>query len=542
MMNPYIEAIKQFYKPDQSKQLVSGQPTVSPLPQQAQPSVQQPAQTQQPVQAQQPAQLQPPTPTFTDPTARINEYIDVLSQRLAELMAEEAMLKYQPIEDPTLYPVPPMPPMVPPPAPTYVDPQLATLSSLATMFDPLGGGLYMGLPLAERERREKAELERWQALQRDVTQQFRDYLSGIKAINDLQVEIWKLKQTKAEDLYRARMQMIGNQKEQLQKMIADMMKASAELRTLTEYRQAQSAVDLFRAQTAASRLLAELPLIEARVGQTEAQAELAKARAQATSETLDLEKKLLEARIGLVDAQRRAIEARARELNEAIAARRREVQARGGSRLTPDDLVIREMLDLFSTAYTNREQTVQEYASKAFDLLDPEYQRRLNNSFSKSDEMMAELAYILYTETDGNIDLFRLIRTPETRLEKQEAAKREVARKLGVQQKVPPPPPPPPPPQKPVEKKAEPGLIQKIIGFFSSPQKPSTIPHVPPRPMQPPPSKQTTKQPAKPAAKTPAKPAEPVRRIKMTVTDEDFKRYRGKTNGTPIKILDVEVR
>lgn len=504
----------------------------------------------------------PPAESQQDTLSRLYQQIDALWEQYYQLADQETQIERGEVEDPDLLSYPLAPPMLPMPAPAEIDRNLVALSSLATMINPLGGGVYMGLPLREQEKRAKTEVERWQALQSAVAQQYRNYVTGIQAINELEMEMWKLKHTKAEDLYRARLQQISSAKQRILDRISQLESTAARIREMAQYHTLMGEASMLRAQTDAERLEAERPLIDARAKQAEASAELAKARADRTRTLTPIEVQLMQERVRNVIASTRRLEAQTRSISAKIMQSFNKAVRSGGSKLSANDVNVRNMVSNFYKIAQQRDSVVREMATKGYDLADEDTRKTIEEAFRYHDEILARIAYNLYVVTGGEVNKFVEIRTQSVATEWEEKAKRAVKEVLSAKQKASVPvikpqfktepvlvltgaPSPAPPKKEEQKKSAGTPVWQRVWNWLKNvatgkPKQPVQAPFVG-RPGQPPPPKpQVAVKVENLEVQKVKKVPTPVKRYRLTVTDKQLDAVQRKPKSTPqIKILEV---
>lgn len=457
-----------------------------------------------------------------DPIERLYKQIDALWEQYYALGDQERQLELGEVEDPNLMDIPLAPALPPMPAPAQVNPQLVTLSSIATMLNPLGGALYMGLPLAEREQRARSEFERWQALRDAIATQYKHFVTGIQALNDLQMEIWKLKRTKAEDLLRMKVQQVSSAKQRILDRISQLESTASRLRDTAVYRQMIGQAALMRAQTGQERLEAEKPLLEARAGLAQAQADLAGARAEQVRAITPPQVQLLRKRMEEIDASIRRMNAQTQDIASRVNTRLQGA-LKGGRYLDATDVDLRNMSKAFDAMISQKNRAVQEKFSEGYSLADEADRAELNNIISYFDEQLSRLAYTLYVSSGGRINRFSLLDSPTAR-DWEQRARQAVAQIERSKATMPVPrleprpsaagsQPAPPPPKK------EPSWWQRAW--------------------------QTVKEWAtsrREVVPPPTQPKPQVKRVRMTVTDDEIAKAKKNTPKAPIKLLDIDVR
>jgi hypothetical protein len=490
----------------------------------------------------QPAQTEQPT-TADDPIQRLYNQIDALWEQYYQLGEQEKSLQMGDVGEPDLIDIPLPPPIPAMPAEAPLDSNLVRMASIATMLNPMGGAIYMGLPLAEREKRTRTEQERWQALTQSVAMQYRNYLTGVQALNDLRVELWKLKRTKAEDLYRARLQQISSAKQRILDKIAQLENTAARLRETAQYRQQIGEAAMLRAQAAQERVEAEKPLLEARTKAVEAQAER-------TRTLTPVERALMVEKIRNIATSTKHIAARTNEVALRMSQRLTNNLRSGKGYMPVDDADMRNMSKTFYDLLKQRQKAHTDFMQSGY-YDDPEARREAESLLASQDDMLARMAYSLYVSSGGKINKFQLLQGSVAR-EWEAKARSSVAQiessKIPVlvfQPAAQPAAQAPAKPSAPAKPKSQPvwkRVWNTILGWLPSGSKPQQQQAKPQQQQQ-----QAGKKIGASAS------VETAKKVRFVVTDKDLSSSQAKKQpapakkaqpkkSSPIKILDVDVK
>ena len=361
-----------------------------------------------------------------DPLAQLYKEIDKLWTQYHALGEQIASSSPEDVEEPELLDIPVSMPMLPMPQPAPLNPTAVTLASLATLINPAGGARYLGVPLQMQEQATRTEQERWATLQQVVATQYRNVVAGIEAMNRLKVEMYRLKKTKAEDLYRQRMNVLEQQRMRILDRISQMEQLAARLREEREYRQATAQARMTQAEAAMLRAQTGQEALEARKPLMEAQADYLQARAEQTRAVTPEEVRLLRARVKELSARSVRLLKEASEISTRITARQQAILRTGRTYMSTQDVDLRNLNKTFYQLLNAREDAYNEMTSDGYSMADPQDRAEIDSMIATHDDVLARLAYEMYVSTGGAINRFMLLRDSAIAREWEERARSAV--------------------------------------------------------------------------------------------------------------------
>jgi hypothetical protein len=363
-----------------------------------------------------------------DPLAQLYKEIDKLWTQYHALGEQIASSSPEDVEEPELVDIPLSMPMLPMPEPVPLDRTAVTLASLATLFNPAGGAQYLGVPLQMQERATRTEQERWAILQQMVATQYRNVVAGIEAMNRLKVQMYQLKKTKAEDLYRQRMTALEQQRMRILDRISQMEQLAARLREERAYRQATAQARMTQAEAAMLRAQTGQEALEARKPVLEAQADYLQARAEATRALTPEQVRVLRAKAEQLSASTVKLLKDASTISNRVTTKQNMILRTGRTYMSAEDVDLRNMSKTFYQLLDLREKTVKEMLGEGYSLANPEDRAEIDSLVSTHDETLARLAYQMYVATGGALNKFMLLRDVAIATEWEQRAKSAVRR------------------------------------------------------------------------------------------------------------------
>jgi len=497
------------------------------------------------VQAEQPPVAQ--AQQEDDPLVHLYKEIDKLWTQYHALGEQIASSSPEDVEEPELLDIPLSMPMLPMPQPAPLDRTAVTLASLATLFNPAGGAQYLAVPLQMQERATRTEQERWATLQQMVATQYRNVVAGIEAMNQLKVQMYKLKKTKAEDLYRHRMTVLEQQRMRILDRISQMEQLAARLREERAYRQATAQARMTQAEAAMLRAQTGQEALEARKPVLEAQADYLKARAEATRTLTPEQVRVLRARVEQLSASSIKLLKQASEIATRVSAKQNTIVRTGRSYMSAEDVDVRNLNKTFYQLLAMREKAVQQMLGEGYSMADAEDRAEIDNLIASHDDALARLAYQLYVSTGGALNKFSLLRNSAIATEWEQRAKSAVRQletakagasvptvmyevrtvkesaPMGAQQQQ----------KKPEQKStvrrwldAAGGWLSRLVGRL----KPATSGEQPPK------AQQQSRQPAKAQPQGQgAKTTQKLSRVEVVVTDKELTKTQQQKKSQPQK-------
>ena len=361
-----------------------------------------------------------------DPLVQLYKEIDKLWTQYYALGEQIASSSPEDVEEPELLDIPLSMPMLPMPQPAPLDRTAVTLASLATLFNPAGGAQYLAVPLQMQERATRTEQERWATLQQMVATQYRNVVAGIEAMNRLKVQMYNLKKSKAEDLYRQRMTVLEQQRMRILDRISQMEQLAARLREERAYRQATAQARMTQAEAAMLRAQTGQEALEARKPVLEAQADYLKARAEATRTLLPEQVRVLRARVEQLSASSLKLLKQASEIATRVSAKQNAIVRTGRSYMSAEDVDVRNLNKTFYQLLAMREKAVQQMLGEGYSMADAQDRAEIDNLIATHDDALARLAYQLYVSTGGALNKFSLLRNSAMATEWEQRAKSAV--------------------------------------------------------------------------------------------------------------------